>query len=152
MQPEIRERPAFWVLGVPATLDPLTADWPTLWATKFGPRMPEIAPFASEPNGYGMFFCDTGHERLVDFLAAMVVPAETVAPPGLTLRAAPAAREAVFQTTLAELGPTWLRVFQEWLPGSTYDWDQSAPCYERYAVGAGQPDSAVTIHVAVRPR
>ncbi len=149
MQPEFRDRPAFQVMGVQVRANPTTADYGDLWGRQFASRVAEIRPFAVDDAGYGVYFC-TGQEGEMEILAGMAVQNVPEVPAGLVLREVPAAREAVFTTTMAQLGPTWGRIYGEWLPASEYERDDASADYERFPPGCDQGTVPLTIHVPVR--
>ena len=115
MQPEFRDRPAFQVMGVQVRANPTTADYGDLWGRQFASRVAELRPFAVDDAGYGVYFC-TGQEGEMEILAGMAVQNVPEVPAGLVLREVPAAREAVFTTTMAQLGPTWGRIYGSGAP------------------------------------
>jgi len=152
MTPELRDRPAFLVMGIQVRLDdPMTADYSAIWGQQFGPRAAEIAPHSSEEAAFGVYF-PAEKEGADDFVAGMAVSGVVAPPAGLVLREVPAAREAVFQSNLSDLGATWQHIFTEWLPNSGYEHVQGGPPFERFPPGCHEGTAPVTIHVPVRKR
>ena len=148
MEAELRDRPAFPVMGTQVRIHPMTADYEAIWH-QFLPREAEIAPFTAEQVYYGVFY-PTEEEGQDDFIAGMAVTGVETPPEGLVLREVGAAREAVFACTMATIGETWAGSFQEWLPANGYEYDHPSPCYERWTPDPAGGHPAVTIHVPVR--
>jgi len=154
MEPEIREREAFTVMGVLLRINPMTADYHDIWSKLFGARESDIRPFVSEDAAYGLYSCATADaDGVIEFVAGLPVGSVSEVPDGLVVREVPDHLEAVFECSIATLGQTWHRIFGEWLPGSGYDHDDGpTPCYERFPPGCHEGAAPVTIHVALRPR
>jgi len=149
VDPEMRDRPAFAILGAEVRVNPSQADFAGIWQNCFEPREAEIAPFSTDQAHYAAYFC-TGQENLVDLVVGMAVEGIMEAPEGLVLRQVPAAHEAVFACTLETLSATWGRIYGEWLPASGLERDPAAPDLERFPPGFREGERAVTIHVPVR--
>ncbi len=149
MEPKYVDRPAFWVLGVEIQAEPSKADYDDLWMKRFMPRHDEIRKLAVDDRYYAVY--SAGDEPGVDrILAGMSVSGEVAVPDGLRLRELPAAREAVFETTMGEIGATWQRIFGEWLSETGNVPALNVPSYECYpAETDGAPESPLTIHLAI---
>ena len=97
------DRPGFWVLGVEIQAEPSKADYDDLWMNRFMPRHDEIRRLAVDDRYFAVY--SAGDEPGVDrILAGMSVAGEVTVPDGLVLRELPAAREAVFDTTMSDSG------------------------------------------------
>ncbi len=149
MEPTITERPAVALLGVQVRINPMQADYTDIWRNQYEPRHGEIASFATDEACLGVYF-DCGEAEMSDFVAGRPVAPGTTPPEGLVVREMPGGSEAVFECTMTTIGPTWGRIFGEWLPTSGYAHDEARPCYERFAPGCHEGAVPVTIHVPVR--
>ncbi|MEP0765395.1 MAG: GyrI-like domain-containing protein [Fimbriimonadia bacterium] len=146
-EPTFEDRAGFTLLGVGERIVLEQADWKALWAA-FERRMADIAPVALGEACYGAYF-DAGDPKASDFLAGMMIPAGTAAKEGLVARDVPEARYAVFECSMEEIGPTWHRIFGEWLPGSGYRYVEGNPCFEEFAPGVMEGNVPVRIFVPV---
>jgi len=152
MEPQLRDRPAFMVMGIQVRLEnPMTADYEAIWEQQFASREADIAPHTAEEAAYGVYF-PTEQEGADDFVAGMAVSGVTAAPAGLVLREVPAAHEAVFECTMSNIGPTWQQIFETWMPAAGYELVRGAPPFERFPPGCHEGTAPVTIHVPVRKR
>lgn len=149
MEPIVQRREAFRVMGIQARINPMSADYNDLWRNRFEPRFPEIRKYAGNQTCYGVY-SPCGEPEMVDFVAGMRVGEVDVVPEGLVVRDVPACDEAVVECTLSTIGPTWGRLYGEWLPGSGYAPDDSLAAYEEFPAGECGPDSRVIIHMPVR--
>lgn len=149
MAPRVRQREAFWVLGVRIQSSPGKADYDDLWGNRFMPREPEVRALASGPEYYCLYWPSEvpGEDNI---LAGMAVPADAPVPDGLTLQAVPAATEAVFDCRLQTIGETWRHAWGEWLPGSGYV-PTGGPCFECFPADSVALESPLTIHLTVAP-
>lgn len=68
------------------------------------------------------------------------------------LREVPAAQEAVFPCTLNTIGPTWGRIYDEWLPNSGFEHGAAWAGYEVYPPEFGPQGGTLTIHVPIRKK
>jgi predicted transcriptional regulator YdeE len=148
MEPVLQRREAFHVMGVQARIDPPKADYNDLWRNRFDPRFPEIRKYAADDTCFGVYF-PCGEPEMADFVAGQKVGDVDVVPDGLVMREVPACDEAVVECTLSTIGPTWGRLFGEWLPGSGYAAAPDLPAFEVFPAGECGPESKVFIHMPV---
>ena len=151
MEGKIVQRADAFILGVQKRLNPMASDWPALWQSEFGPRMPEIAALSGEPVSYGVFF-PTNEPDMADYLAGMIVPVGVAVPAGMTLRPLPGGAYARFDCTLETLGATWGGIYSQWLPASPYVEDASRPAMECYAMDASTDQSAAQVFVPIKEK
>lgn len=149
MEPEIHERQAFAVMGIEVRINPMAADYNDIWRNRYEPRAEEIGRYSTDEACLGLYF-ETGQEGVVDFIAGRAVEGVSDLPEGLVMREVPAGLEAVFACDMGTIGPTWGRIFQEWLPSSGYEYDPTAPAYERFPPATEPGPPPVFIHVPVR--
>lgn len=145
--PEIKRREGFSLIGVLQVGDPRTTDFHDFWMNEFMPREPELRPLSVDGAYYGAFLC-SGRPEAMEMLAAMSVAPEAVVPEGLVMRQIPAATYAVFDCTLATLGPTWAQV-ESALREAAYT-HGATPDFEYYPPDTNGPDSPVQIWVPVQ--
>lgn len=137
------------VLGSVARINPMDADYVSIWREGFDPFVAEVTAMAAEPGYYGVYYgCEV--EEKVDFLAGMVVKSDAAAPDGLTVRSLPGGLYARFDSTMGTIGATWDAIYRRWLPASGYAEDESRPAMEYFAPDMGEgPDAPVVIYAAV---
>ena len=148
MEPKIVEREAFCVLGLQERFTPDTEDFEGIWK-RFMQHHDRIGPHSTDQACYGVCF-DADDEKAMDYVAGMAVPPGTECPAGLVLRDVPAARDAVFECTVATIHETYEYIHHEWLAPSPYEMDHPKPTFERYPPGTDSAGSPVLIHVPVR--
>jgi len=149
MEPvRIEERPAGRVVGVKRRVRLAEADWGALWEQGYMPHMAEVDALGSGDACMGCYF-GTDEEGVVDFV--MGKPAMPGADPtaDLVLREMPAARYAVFECGMAEMGQTWGDIYGQWLPASNWDEDRAAACFEEFGPGCMEGTTPVRIYVPV---
>ena len=151
MLAEFVERAEGWVLGTMTRIQPTAADYRALWEQGFMPHHEAIRSRATDSGYYGVYY-GTGEEGLVDFVAGMSVDKGVEVPGGLTLRPMPAGLYAKFLCSMQEIGPTWRRIYSEWLPASDYREDAARPAMEYFAPEAMEPGGRVTILLPVRSK
>ena len=149
MEPTFVDKPAFAVLGVLNSGDPTALDYGDIWGRQFASRAMDIGPVATERNAYGVYFA-TEQEGVVEMVAGMAVAIGQEPLEGLVVREVPAAAYAVFECTMAQIGPTWQAIEGEWLPASDCEWDQAGACFELFPPeSTGAPNSPLTIYLPV---
>jgi predicted transcriptional regulator YdeE len=148
LEPKFVDRPAFHVLGPQARIDPGSADYSALWQ-RFEKRADEVESLATDEGGYAVYF-DCEEPGKADWVGGIAVPPGTKPPEGWVLREIPAARYAVFECPIREIGPTWGAILGEWLRGSGYEADEPKPAFEYFPPGSPEGKVPVQIFVAVR--
>lgn len=149
MQPTIESRTSFWVLGIQERADPREVDYSALWG-RFEASYAQVEALAVGPNAYGVYFPTDNVADPVDVFAGMAVPPGTDAPNGLVLREVPAGEYAVFECGMADIGETWNRALNDWLPSAPYQADQQTPCFEEFAPGCREGTQPVRVFMALR--
>jgi predicted transcriptional regulator YdeE len=132
-----------------STADESAEAYGAIWKS-FEARHEEIRSLSTDQAYYGVSFA-TEEDGIFDYVAGMVVADVGVVPEGLVVREVPAARCAVLECPLQSIGDTYRYAFAEWLPGSPYEFDSSAPAYERYSP-EGDEGSPVRIHIPIREK
>lgn len=151
MEPEFQDRAAFRVMGILARVTPENEDFHDIWMNRFMARHDEIHPLSTDGAYYGVEFA-SDEQGAMDYLAGMAVGEVGSVPEGLVVRDVPAARDAVFECTVATIGQTFDAIFGRWLPDSPYEHDPGKPGFERYPPDTATGDSPVLIHVPIRPK
>jgi predicted transcriptional regulator YdeE len=151
MDVSIVELPDRWVMGTQTRIQPLGADYGTIWSLGFDPHLNEIQPLATEEGFYGIYF---GREETgwVDFVAGMMVPDGAQPPAGCVARPVAGGTYARFDCTMATNGSTRSAIYGQWLPASAYAEDQSRPALEYYPPAAMDPQAPVVILTPVKPK
>jgi predicted transcriptional regulator YdeE len=151
MDAKIVQRADAHILGIQVRINPMSANYEAIWRDQYDPRHPEVLALSGQADCYGAYYA-SGEPDMADFVAGMIVPADTVAPAGLVLRSLPGGAYARFDCTLGELPATWGAIYSQWLPGSRYAEDASRPCFEVYDLVSMGPLAPVQVYVAVKDK
>jgi predicted transcriptional regulator YdeE len=147
MAPAFVDRAAFTVMGLQERFTRETEDFEGIWK-RYMTYHDQVQPLSTDGAHYGVCF---GAEDAMDYVAGMAVPAGTPCIDGLVVRDVPAARDAVFECTVATIHDAYEYIHHTWLGTSPYAHDDPKPDFERYPPGTESGDSPVFIHVPVRP-
>ncbi len=150
MKARIVERDSFFVMG---TLTRMTAAEETgekyaeIW-NNFELYNVRIKPISTDRMYYGVCFT-TKQKDVFDYLAGMAVR-DDAAPPDkqLVIRNVPAARYAIFQCPVQEIGQTYQYILNQWLPSSRYETNKTACSFEQYPPEE-QEGLPVLIHIPI---
>jgi predicted transcriptional regulator YdeE len=106
-----------------------------------------IMPYSLDKTHYGVCFLDPQTSRQTRYLAGMIVDGSPDLPEedGWIIRTVLATKYAVFDTTLRDVGETWDKVLNEWLPKSGYRVDPRGAYLDCMPPGTTQPESPMTI-------
>jgi predicted transcriptional regulator YdeE len=149
MEPKITTRESFTVLGVLNRIDPMSADYSTIWEKQFMPYHDTIRALANDTGYFGVYF-GTEEPGKVDFIAGMSVGAVDHVPEGLVMREVPTAQYAVVDCGMDAIGPTWGFIYGEWLQKSDrYTEATEKACFEYFPPGIEKGEGKVSIHVPV---
>jgi predicted transcriptional regulator YdeE len=88
----------------------------------------------------------------MDYVAGIAVGQVDDVPEGLTLRAIPASRYAVFECTVQTISDTYDWIFCHWLKAAPYGRpDEHSPKadFERYPPATDSGDTPVLLHIAL---
>jgi AraC family transcriptional regulator len=152
VQPKLVERAAFAVLGVQAIFGVGEQDFfDKVWMQTYMSYEEQVKPLSPDKAYYGVWFSSDDKEH-PHYLAGMMVEGLDQVPAGLVLREVPAARYAVFDTTVSSIGPTYDFIYQTWLPASEYEYDIMATDFEYYPPDTLNKQSAAQIYIPVKPR
>lgn len=147
MQPEIVQLPDRYVMGCVARIEPMSADYPTLWSQGFAPHESSVSTIATEPGYYGVYY-GTEQPEMVDFVAGIIVAADAEPIEDLALRDLPGGTYARFACTMETLGQTWGAIYSQWLPAGGYLVDETRPALEYFPPGM-DPEMTIWILVPV---
>jgi AraC family transcriptional regulator len=152
MEAKIVERPAFTAVGLRYRGTEVPAEAPKLWGKLMG-RVGEIKDMSDSDVAYGLqdnFDEETG---AFDYVAAYEVSGGAAVPQGMIRWEIPANSYAVFSCTLPTVGPTFQKIYAEWLPGSGYQ-RAAGPEFELYDADfrADDPESPMYIYIPVREK
>ena len=128
MEPELKSKPAFTVVGMKYRGKNENNEVPQLWA-RFQSRMREIKHIAGP--AYGVM--DNYDEKTgeFDYVAGFEVDSAADIPEGMVSVAVPEQTYAVFTCTLLTLAKTFEYSYKTWLPQSGYQ-RLSGPEFELY--------------------
>lgn len=147
MEPRIENRDAFFVMGVTANGDPSSMNYDEIWE-QFIPYDEQVKKLSIDGGYYNVYFA-TADEGIVDLIAGMMVEDTSNAPEGLVAREVPAMRCAIFECTMKGIGETYSYIYDEWLPKSQYEHDET-PDFEYFAPDSGSENPSVLIHVGIK--
>jgi predicted transcriptional regulator YdeE len=149
LEPTIRERQAFTVMGTSTRMSPSQEtgeNYAKIWSD-FEQYNEQLKQFSIDGKYYGVTF-PTHQQNLIDYVTAMAVPdrSEPVNE-GLVVRTVPTAQYAVFECPVEKIGQTYQYIMNKWLPASQYRINTSAASFEEYPP-EGQ-DLPVCIYIPV---
>lgn len=155
-QPRFVTRDAFAVVGVEDDaykIDAVDPGFYGLWMNRFMAHEPEIRSQSPDGVCYGVWFgapsTDISSGR---YLAGMAAVGPAIVPEGWVKRVIPAARYAVFASTLDLMGETTGQALDSWLPASDYAYDTGKPRLDYMGPDTSGPDSPVSVWIPVVPR
>ena len=153
---QIIEREAFTVLGVEEEFALIESDDPgfaKIWLERFEAKHELVRPFSIDKAYYGIFFYAPERVgRPARYLAGMRVAHIPATPADWVLREIAAARYAVFETTLAQIGDATDHALARWLPEAGYEHDNPRPHFDFMPPEATHADSPVTVWIPIRHR
>lgn len=150
MQAEVIERDPVDVVGYAARINPMEADYRTIWETGFGRLQRHLEPLAVEPGYYAVYF-GTDEDERVDLVAGIAAAPGDSVPEGATRRPLPGGTYASFDCRMATIGTTWQSIYRDWLPGSGYAEDPTRPGIERFPPEGAGHDAPVKVMIAIKP-
>jgi AraC family transcriptional regulator len=130
MEIRIVERGAFAIVGLKYRGKNEHNEIPQLWQA-LGPRTGEITHLADDTAAYGInanMDMETGEW---DYVAGFEVSSAEDVPQGMVAFEVPAAKYAVFATTLPHVGETFQNAYHVWLPQAGYQ-HSGGPEFELY--------------------
>jgi len=149
MEPQIVERPAFTVVGMPYRGRNEHNEIPALWE-QFVPRMGEIRH--SPPATYGvMGNYDPGTAEF-DYVAGVEADPAAAVPEGMVRWDVPAGTYAAFRCSLNTLQQTFGEIYGTWLPGSGHR-HADAPEFEYHGADYDPEDmdSPMYVYIPIEP-
>jgi len=151
---QILERDAFTVLGVEEEFTRIESDDPgfvKIWLERFEAKHELVRPLSIDKAYYGVFFYPPEQVgRPESYLAGMRVAQIPETPADWAVREIPAARYAVFETSLAQIGDTTDQALVRWLPEAGYEHDYPRPHFDFMPPEATRADSSVTMWIPIR--
>lgn len=115
MEIKIVERSTFTVVGLKYRGKNENAEIPQLWQS-LGPRSGEFENMADDTVAYGISANMDRESGEFDYVAGFEVSSAEQVPEGMVAFEVPAARYAVFSTTLPKVGETFHNAHNTWLP------------------------------------
>jgi len=149
MGPTLCKRKAFTLIGTSSRMSPYEEtgeNYAKIWSD-FEQYNEQLKQISIDRKYYGATF-NAQQQGLIDYITAMAVPDGTEAiDEGLVVRTIPAARYAVFECPVEQIGQTYQYIMSEWLPASSYTISSSVPSFEEYPPEA--QDGLVSIYIPV---
>ena len=156
MEPRFEERDAFKVLGIEDDaykMEEVDPGFTDLWLNRFESRWDDVYPYSVDGVCYGVWSGFTETDILQGkCLAGMAVRDDAEIPEGWIIRDIPAARYAVFETTLRDIGDATEYALNQWLPGSDYELDTPKPRFDLMPPDTTTQESPVSVWIPVRNR
>ena len=156
MEPRFEERDSFRVLGVEDDaykIEEVDPGFNDLWLNRFESRINDVEPYSIDGSFYGVWSGFTEIDILKGTcLAGMAVRDDVRIPGGWVIRDIPAAKYAVFDTTLRDIGEATEYALREWLPGSGYELDTPKPRFDLMPSDTLAPESPVSVWIPVREK
>lgn len=150
MEPEIKSKPAFTVVGMKYRGKNKNKEIPQLWF-KLGPRMNEIKHRIGP--AYGVMDNYNEESGEFDYVAGIEVDSAADIPEGMVSIDVPEQTYAVFTSTLPTLVETFQHAYKTWLPQSGYK-RVDGPEFELYDETFNPADetSVMYIYIPVRKK
>ena len=152
MEPKIIERDGFAVSGTLNRISPekeSIENYRMIWES-FETYRAQVMPHSTDMAYYGVSFA-TGEEGVIDYIAGMAVEDNYDVSEGLSMRRIPAARYAVFECSVTDIGKTYNYIFREWLPKAPYEFNGSAPAFEMYPPES-EDQSRASIYIPIKEK
>lgn len=151
MKPRMLTAGPFTVVGVQERVESTATATPELfqdiWTNKFMPHHDAMLAASTDKRYYGLSH-PTGEGDGFYYVAGMAVPEGTEIPEGFTSVTVPLADYAVFETDMAGIGNTWMKIFTAWLPESGYVHPEGSMSYEEYPPES-ETDESSKVHIYV---
>ena len=110
-----------------------------------------MQPYSIDGAYYAVWFGYTETDFLKGkHLAGMAVRDDAKIPKGWVIRDVPAAKYAVFETTLRDVGDATEYAQRQWLPGSDYELDTPRPRFDFMPPDTTSQESPVSVWIPVR--
>jgi AraC family transcriptional regulator len=145
MEPEIKSKPAFTVVGIKYRGKNENNEIPQLWFT-LGPRINEIKHRVGP--AYGVMDNHDEESGAFDYIAGIEVDSSADIPEGMVSIDVPDQTYAVFTSTLPTLLKTYQHVCKTWLPQSDYR-RADGPEFELYDATFNPADETSELHVFI---
>jgi predicted transcriptional regulator YdeE len=156
MDPRFETRGAFRVLGVEDDaykIEKVDPGFHDLWMNKYMSKHDTVKSYSTDGAHYAVWSgttqTDIGKGR---YLAGMAVRNDATVPDGWIIREVPAARYAVFGTTLRDVGDATEHALNRWLPQSEYELDIPKPRFDLMPPDTTGHGSPVSVWIPVRKR
>jgi predicted transcriptional regulator YdeE len=128
MEPKIVDLKPFTIVGLPYVGKNENQEIPQMWGV-FNQRCSEINHLMPDGPAYGICYA---HPAGMEYIAAFPVSKLEDIPQGMVGREVPAQTYVVFAADgLDDIGPTYRKIMQEWLPASGYQ-PGDGPDFELY--------------------
>lgn len=149
MKPRIVHKSVFTIAGVTATGMPGQLNYSEIWDKGYMPFDPALKTLRLEDGYFGATFNEHG---TYVYLAGVAIREGVPLPPGVETRRVPAARYAVFDCALDQIGATWKEAYENWLPTSVFVLDNIGSDFEFYPPVGSDGAQVVQIHIPVREK
>lgn len=147
---DVASREAFSIVGISihTNMNEAFHDCPRLWSEVFGPRMEELPTFAGPSFGVSVI----GRGEGFDYWAGVIHLAGQLVPEGMaTLDLAGGLYACCNINGLPGLAAAYQYIYHVWGPGSNYEFNLEAPCYELYPANHMQTGN-LSLYMPVRPK
>ena len=156
MEPRFEELGPLRFLGVEDDaykIDEVDPGFNDLWMNRFMSRHDDVQPFSIDGAYYAVWFGTTETDiSNGKHLAGMAVRGDAKPPDGWVIREVPAAKYAVFETTLRDVGDATEYALSRWLPRSDYEPDTDTPRFDLMPPDTTGQESPVSVWIPVRKK
>ncbi len=143
MEPNIVHLDGFKIVGMPYIGKNENQEISQMWGI-FNQRCVEIQHVIPSQPAYGVCFM---HPAGMEYVAAFPVDQLSEIPQGMVGKEIPAQTYVVFPAKgLAEIGPTYHKIMQEWLPSSGFK-AGDGPDFELYGEEFNPSDASGTVYI-----
>lgn len=146
------ERNAFEVMGTMTRITPeeeQSEKYGLIWK-EFESYHDQIKQSSLDRKYYGVTF-NTNEEGVFDYLAGMAVKDIKEISENLVVHEIPITLYAVFECPVTKIGELYSFIFGDWLPGSQYKINTTAPSFEEYPP-EGKEAAPILIHIPVKKK
>ena len=150
MEPKIKSRPAFRIVGMKYHGKNEQNEIPQMWS-EFASRVSEVQNRVDAHATYGVMGNYDEDSGEFDYVAGLNVSAAAHVPEGMVSWDVPAQTYAVFSCTLPTIGETLDHIHRVWLPASGYR-HAHGPEFELYRdeeFDPEAPDSVMYIYIPI---
>jgi predicted transcriptional regulator YdeE len=108
-----------------------------------------IKPYSLDKGYYGVWFYLDGEQS---YLAGMAVEGMEMPPEGAVVRTVPARTYAVFPCKISSIPQTYAFAYEQWLPRTEYNMDDTGCDFEYYPPGSDTMDAQAFLYLPLKKK